>query len=180
MTSIHPVGSEAAISIDEEYNNGGSIIKAFSFSSGCGVDDREFNLPISDDIMEMREETYLREDSAIFSCKSAVKGFLNKPAVEYTIISLIAINAIMLGIGTFDFITTNTQAQAAFDIIDLIFLIFFTIELALRVFSEGKSFYSDFWLLFDLFLIATSWMSLAGISSNLVALRGEFILSDCH
>ncbi len=162
--------SEAsAISLDDEENNG--ILR--TLSSG-DADNSKFTIVSGDDTMQTEEETNSRQ-STISSCQSAVEEFFNQPTVEYTIISLIVINAIMLGIGTFDFITTNSQAQAAFDIIDLIFLVVFTIEVALRVFSKGKSFFCDFWLLFDLFLIATSWVGFTGIGLDFVALRGKYL-----
>ncbi len=186
--------SEAAISLaDEENNNNVGVLTDSPFegsaSASTSADDNDstrsdtrddrikFNLNLTTDTVQMeQQETTNSIILAIYNCQQTIREFLNKPPIENTIISLIIINALMLGIGTFDFITKNTQAQGAFEIIDFIFLVVFTVEVVLRLFAEAKSFYRDFWLLFDFFLIASSWMSAAGIGSNLVALRGKYLV----
>jgi hypothetical protein len=52
---------------------------------------------------------------------------------EPYIVVLIIINAIMMGVGTFDFVTENKVVEDVFERIDKVFLIIFTIELALNL-----------------------------------------------
>lgn len=83
--------------------------------------------------------------------------FVNNSSIQYLVIFLISINAIMMGIGTFDFVTENQSVQATFELVDQIFLILFTIELGLQFIYHGWRLILDGWLLFDLVIIVTSW-----------------------
>jgi hypothetical protein len=82
---------------------------------------------------------------------------VNAKRVQLFIVTLIAINAIMMGIGTFDFVTENATVDRAFEEIDQVFLIIFTIELAMQAFYHGWKLLLDGWLVFDLVIIVTSW-----------------------
>jgi hypothetical protein len=84
--------------------------------------------------------------------------FVNNPNVQFFMIFLIAVNALMMGIGTFDFITENENLQAGFDLVDQIFLILFTLELGLQFIFHGWRLILDGWLIFDLVIIVTSWL----------------------
>jgi hypothetical protein len=82
---------------------------------------------------------------------------VNYGHVQFFIIFLIAINAVMMGIGTFDFVTDNPQVQGIFELVDKIFLILFTVELGLQFIYHGWRLVLDGWLVFDLVIIVTSW-----------------------
>jgi hypothetical protein len=82
---------------------------------------------------------------------------INDDRVQFFIVSLIAINAIMMGIGTFEFVTENPNVDRAFEMIDQIFLIIFTIELAMQAIYHSWKMLLDGWLVFDLVIIVTSW-----------------------
>lgn len=75
-----------------------------------------------------------------------------------SIIVLLLLNAMVMGIATFDFVTENKQIQLAFDILDSAFLFLFTVEIGLRIVHLGQSSLGDSWLVFDIFIIATSWV----------------------
>ena len=85
---------------------------------------------------------------------------------------MIIINAIMMGIDTYDFESKNDQA---FDIVDNIFLILFTIELSLHLFHLGPGFvknpFKEPWVLFDFVLITLSWCFSDGSVKAARALR---------
>jgi hypothetical protein len=83
--------------------------------------------------------------------------FVNNGYVQFLIIFLISVNALMMGIGTFDFVTDNPRVQANFELVDFIFLILFTIELGLQFIYHGWRLILDGWLIFDLVIIVTSW-----------------------
>jgi hypothetical protein len=82
---------------------------------------------------------------------------VNHKRVQLFIVLLIAINALMMGIGTFDFVTENPPVESAFEVVDRIFLIIFTIELGMQFVYLGWRILLDGWLVFDLIIILTSW-----------------------
>jgi hypothetical protein len=82
---------------------------------------------------------------------------VNNEKMQFFIISLIAINAIMMGLATFNFVKTNVKVSDAFEIVDKIFLVIFTIELAMQFAYNGWRLLLDGWLVFDLVIISVSW-----------------------
>ena len=82
---------------------------------------------------------------------------VNNENVQFFIVILIAVNAIMMGVGTFDFVTENPQIDDAFETTDKVFLIIFTIELCMQFVFHGWRLLLDGWLVFDLVVIAMSW-----------------------
>ncbi|GAX17910.1 voltage-dependent calcium channel T type alpha-1H [Fistulifera solaris] len=79
------------------------------------------------------------------------------PRVQFFIITLIVINAIMMGVATFDFVTNDANTNMAFDIADKVFLAIFTIESALQLTYRGPSLFRDRWLVFDFVIVVISW-----------------------
>ena len=117
---------------------------------------------------------------------------------EPFIVALIIINAIMMGVGTFDFVTDNPEVEKIFEEVDRAFLIVFTIELVLNLIDyfnldrlqlthEGVKviFESELakqldeyerkknqgWVAFDAIIVLTSWAF-----SDLSVFRGFRIL----
>jgi len=86
-----------------------------------------------------------------------IGNFVNHPHVQLFIVTLIAINALMMGIATFDIVKDNPDTQEAFEITDRVFLVIFTIELCMQFFFHGWRLLQDGWLIFDLIIIVTSW-----------------------
>lgn len=83
--------------------------------------------------------------------------FVNDHRVQLFIVTLIAVNALMMGIATFDFVREDPDVSNAFEIVDQIFLVIFTVELGLQFVYHGWRLLLDGWLLFDLIVIVTSW-----------------------
>ena len=81
---------------------------------------------------------------------------VNNPNFEFFIVACIAINALMMGIGTYSFVRDNERLEQAFENIDLVFLIIFTMELGLQFVYHGLRLLLDGWLLFDLIIIVMS------------------------
>jgi hypothetical protein len=92
-------------------------------------------------------------DQFRFNCGMLV----NNPKVEFTIVIFIAVNAIMMGIGTYSFVRESEQLDHVFEVVDLTFLIIFTTELALQFVYHGWRLLLDGWLVFDLLIITLSW-----------------------
>jgi len=84
-------------------------------------------------------------------------AIINNENIQFLIVLLIAINAIMMGIGTFDFVTENPEVEQAFETTDQVFLIIFTVELCMQFVFHGWRLLLDGWLVFDLIVIVMSW-----------------------
>eukprot|EP00567_Pseudictyota_dubia_P008447 CAMPEP_0197442426 /NCGR_PEP_ID=MMETSP1175-20131217/8441_1 /TAXON_ID=1003142 /ORGANISM="Triceratium dubium, Strain CCMP147" /LENGTH=418 /DNA_ID=CAMNT_0042972895 /DNA_START=340 /DNA_END=1596 /DNA_ORIENTATION=+ len=82
---------------------------------------------------------------------------VNHEKTELFIIALIVINSIMMGIGTFDFVTENPTVDDAFQKTDNAFLIIFTVELGMQFIYRGWRLIMNGWLLFDLIIVVLSW-----------------------
>ena len=82
---------------------------------------------------------------------------VNYEYVQVGIIFLIIINAFMMGLGTFDFVTDDPKVQQIFEDIDRAFLVVFTLEVAMQLFYLGMTLFSDGWLVFDFFIVVFSW-----------------------
>jgi hypothetical protein len=84
--------------------------------------------------------------------------FVNDGHVQFFIIVLISINAIMMGLSTFQFVKEDEQLNYIFELVDLVFLIIFSVELFLQFVYHGWRLILDGWLVFDLIIIVTSWI----------------------
>mmetsp|Transcript_8458 Transcript_8458/g.14004 ORF Transcript_8458/g.14004 Transcript_8458/m.14004 type:complete len:362 (+) Transcript_8458:129-1214(+) len=82
---------------------------------------------------------------------------VNNERVQLFIVFLIAVNAVMMGVGTFDFVTKNPEVDSAFETIDQVFLIIFTVEISLQLIYHGHRLFLDGWLIFDFIIIVVSW-----------------------
>lgn len=82
---------------------------------------------------------------------------VNNTRVQFAIISLIAVNAIMLGIATFPFVKDNPDIRHKFEVTDKVFLVLFTVELGMQFIYNGIHLFLDGWLIFDFIIIVSSW-----------------------
>ena len=73
------------------------------------------------------------------------------------ILLCIIVDAIMMGVATFDFIQDDPQKLRIFMITDQIILIIFTFEFILQFIHLGFDCFADVWLFFDLIIIILSW-----------------------
>ena len=88
----------------------------------------------------------------------SISGWLvNHKYVQLTMVVLIAINAILMGIGTYNFVTDDESVSYAFQLTDDVFLVIFTLELCLHFISLGFHLFADGWLVFDFLVIVVSW-----------------------
>lgn len=113
------------------------------------------------------DDSVSSNDSSAYLCL-AVEGvrklrdfcgtMVNHPRVQACIVVLIAINAFMMGLATFDFVSDSPQASFAFDVIDMLFLILFTVEIGLQVVYHGLwTVLTDGWMCFDFLVVVGSW-----------------------
>lgn len=86
-----------------------------------------------------------------------VKTTLESNTFQWFIILMIAANAALMGLETFDFVSSSTDWSTILEIADYAFLIFFTIEIVFQFIAHGWTFFNDGWLIFDLSIIVGSW-----------------------
>jgi len=89
--------------------------------------------------------------------REVVGTIVNDDRVQNFILSLIVINSLMLGIGTFSFVKDNPKVEYIFEMSDKTFLIIFTIELCMQAFFHLWSMFKDGWLVFDFVVVVMSW-----------------------
>ena len=83
--------------------------------------------------------------------------FINSDNVQYFVLTLITINAIMMGVATFSFVKDDPQTSQVFEAIDQVFLIIFTIESGLQLLYHGWYIFQDGFLVFDMLIVILSW-----------------------
>ena len=71
---------------------------------------------------------------------------------------MIVLNSISIAMSTMDWVENYPVRHFAFSIVNAAFLILFTAELLLRFLYAGPKFFSDGWCVFDLLVIAASWI----------------------
>ena len=95
--------------------------------------------------------------------------WLDQPRVRNFIIGVIVINANLLGMETSQ--TLMHQAGGLITTLDMICLVIFVIELALKLFALGPRFFRNGWNIFDFLIVGVSLMPGAQSLSVLRALR---------
>ncbi len=98
-----------------------------------------------------------------------IETFLALHTVQYTIVSLIVINALLLGLETSEEIMS--QYGSLLHLIDHIILGIFIVELILLMSARGLSFFKDAWCLFDFIVIAIALVPASGSLSVIRSLR---------
>ena len=81
-------------------------------------------------------------------------------------LAFIISSSIMIGIGTFEFITENEHANAVFYYCDLVFLSIFSVEMGLDIFHLRYDAVTDIWLIFDFLIIIISWISVDSLGEG--------------
>ena len=99
----------------------------------------------------------LRDESFIGLIRYRVGRLVDNDSFQQFIVLLISINAIIMGVATFDFVTENASVRQLFDTVDVMFLIIFTVELGLQFIHRGLGLFKDNWLVFDFIVILISW-----------------------
>lgn len=98
-----------------------------------------------------------KPENSIHRFRQLCGSIINNDRVQYTILFMITVNAIMMGIGTYDFVLENESVNNAFEKTDLAFLWIFTIEIAMQFIYHGFKLFYQGWLVFDLVIVVLSW-----------------------
>mmetsp|Transcript_8846 Transcript_8846/g.21480 ORF Transcript_8846/g.21480 Transcript_8846/m.21480 type:complete len:394 (-) Transcript_8846:208-1389(-) len=119
-----------------------------------GLISRESSVSLREFVRHANEHPFMRFTNKLrLLCGEAI----NHPQVQLFIIVLIVVNAVMMGVATFDFVSENPAVDSAFETTDTVFLIIFTIELIMQFISLGYKLFMDGWLVFDFVIIVLSW-----------------------
>ncbi|WP_423188031.1 ion transporter [Alishewanella sp. d11] len=113
----------------------------------------------------MNEVTVL----ASASLQSQVASWLEKNWVQRSLLTLILINAVLLGMETSASIMAT--AGGTLFLLDRIILAVFVLEIALRLFAHRLAFFKDAWSVFDFIVVAIALIPASGPFSVLRALR---------
>lgn len=105
----------------------------------------------------------------IATTSSPLRAFIEHPRVQNAIITLILINAVLLGMETSSSIMQ--QAGQLIVAIDRIILAIFVIEIMIRITVYGRDFWRDPWSLFDFSVVAIALIPASGPFAVLRALR---------
>lgn len=99
--------------------------------------------------------------------RARTRAFLEQSRVHNAILALIIFNAVTLGIGTSKWVQANDGGLL--EGLDRIILTVFVIELLLKLYAYGWSFFRNSWNIFDLFVVG---VGLLPATAGLSALRG--------
>ena len=99
--------------------------------------------------------------SSLITLRSKLQSIIETKAWNYSIISVILFNSLLLGLNT------SSQIKANFggllNALDMLCLVIFTIELALRLFCYSLAFFTNserWWNIFDFLIVAISFVAI--------------------
>ena len=119
--------------------------------------------------MSSSGSTALRLTSGGHAGRNGIQSLVESRAFTHTITAVIVVNAITLGLETSE--SVMAAAGPVLNFIDRAALLIFTLELGLRLWAYRSRFFTNGWNLFDLSIVAISWLPAAGGFSVLRALR---------
>ena len=100
--------------------------------------------------------------------REGLRTFCESAKFNNFILILIVINAIIIGLLTFNF---SESSLMLLDLIDDIILVIFIVEMLIKIYSYGPEFFEDPWNNFDLIIIAVSAAPIVSSVSVLRVLR---------
>ncbi|KAL7570226.1 hypothetical protein ACA910_020651 [Epithemia clementina (nom. ined.)] len=131
--------------------------------SGAGLDDSDGSIAhhffheLTADPSRDKNGDKNQHHTVLWKIRLICGKIVENPHVQLGIILLIVVNAVFMGIGTFDFVTDNPDVEKGFNSLDKSFLVVFTIELVLQLIYRSFSYFTDSWLVFDFVIVVISW-----------------------
>ncbi|MCB1873856.1 MAG: ion transporter [Gammaproteobacteria bacterium] len=101
--------------------------------------------------------------------RQRIAHWVETPPVQYYIVGLILINAIVLGLETSSDVMTRWGGLLI--AVDRIILALFTVEIGLRIYGHGWRFFRDPWGVFDFTIVAIALIPASGPLAVMRALR---------
>lgn len=119
---------------------------------------RTFSTVVSERFLENGESVLDNKPmNRLIDTRKQIGTIVNDERVQGFLLSLIIINAILMGVATFPAVKENPNINSKFEIVDEIFLWIFTIEAAMQLIYHGWTVLKDGFLVFDLAIVALSW-----------------------
>lgn len=101
--------------------------------------------------------------------KKNLKIFIENNFVVNFILGVIIFNSIILGLMTYPQLYEKYGTILHYS--NIICVLIFTVEIAIKLYVYGKSFFRDGWNNFDFILVAISWIPTGGVFSSFRAFR---------
>ncbi len=98
-----------------------------------------------------------------------LRQFFESLFFQRLIVSIIVLNSILIGAETSPYVMNSIGSYI--DVLDLVILILFSLEIILKIFVYKTDFFKSSWNLFDFFIVAISLFPAAGSFSVFRALR---------
>ncbi|MBR4870114.1 MAG: ion transporter [Oscillospiraceae bacterium] len=100
--------------------------------------------------------------------REKIKALVESPFFTTTIFILIVLNTLSLGVETF---TLPAAANQALSVFNTVCITVFVLEILLKLYVYGVSFFKDGWNIFDVFIVAISIMPMIKFLSSMRAFR---------
>eukprot|EP00931_Biecheleriopsis_adriatica_P110846 TRINITY_DN8517_c0_g2_i3.p1 TRINITY_DN8517_c0_g2~~TRINITY_DN8517_c0_g2_i3.p1 ORF type:complete len:541 (-),score=81.33 TRINITY_DN8517_c0_g2_i3:253-1875(-) len=100
-------------------------------------------------------------------CRRFCKRVIDNPCFDYSMGFVVLLNSISIGIEVQESISVDGTLGWP-ENLDLVFLFFYTVEIAMHLIVEGKAVFKDNWFLFDFLVTSLGWLT--GILMPLVML----------
>ena len=111
-----------------------------------------------DEVSKQADKLLTRVLHCIRIFRTSVGKVVNNDKVQFLIVCLIVVNALLMGVATLDFVTGSEQVSKWFENTDTAFLIVFTVEIAMQLIYRGLwHVLTDAWLCFDFIIVVASW-----------------------
>lgn len=141
------VGTAGSIRM-ETASGSGRLSSALSEDSAASPQD-------VDGSQDSEQEQY-RSEAHEFVCQLVKSAGFNRLTI-----GVIVINTVSIGAETFRVVKMAGSFAVIFGALDLIFVTYYTMELALKIYSYPRSFWVSKYNQFDVFVLATSYVQLA-------------------
>lgn len=145
------LSAEEDLSVDEDFDESENGKDDIDQSAGA-----EFDFD-GGGFRKRHKQTLQDRKSAFNRFRLTCGKIVNNEIVQIGMIVLIIINAVVMGIATFDFVTDDPATEELFSNIDRGFLIIYTVELVMQFIYFGWHLVQDAWLVFDLVVVVASW-----------------------
>ncbi len=108
-------------------------------------------------------------DTPALTLRQRVDNWIEDPRRQNFIIGVIVFNALMLGLETS--LTVREHVGGLLNLLDILVLTIFVVEIALKLFGRGWRFFTSGWNVFDFLIVAIALVPSSGPFAVLRALR---------
>ncbi|KAI2501662.1 hypothetical protein MHU86_12786 [Fragilaria crotonensis] len=153
-TSLDDDDAAAANGMDDESDNENNGVNS---NNNPADEEEEYGTDGRGGFRKRHRQMLEQRKSAFHKFRLTCGKIVNNEIVQVSMVVLIIINAAVMGVATFDFVTDDPATEELFENIDKGFLIIYTVELGMQFIYFGWQLVRDPWLLFDLVVVVASW-----------------------